>query len=372
MINNNSILIIILIVSIYLTQIDTLWFPRLRLPFFGRKDRYNASTEIIIDQYNGLKNLGNTCYINSILQGLYHLPIFRDKIINTTFIDNSIGCSLQSIFNELKVTNGNIVDPRILISKLGVDIRIQEDAQEFLLKLIDKLNDSYNKNDNIKESNEIMNNILNGELINTIKCLNIDYKKERKQKFIDISVDIDGFDTLDQSLNNLFEPIKLEGQNQYKAGENGLQDAIKSSKIISSPKILFIHLKRFAFDMETGNMRKISNKLEFPFTLNINTYMNSNISTCDDNNIYELKAIIIHEGNVNYGHYTCYAKVPDISNKSKQKWIDLNDQSVIDVDENHIIRNSYGGNNDHNIITASGLSKNAYLLFYEKVERMII
>jgi ubiquitin carboxyl-terminal hydrolase 7 len=367
---NNSALIIILLISIYLIQIETLWFPRLRLPFIGRKDRYNASTEIVIDQYNGLKNLGNTCYINSILQGLYHIPIFRDKIINTTFIEDSIGYSLQSVFKNLKETNRNIVDPRILISKLGVDTRIQEDAQEFLLKLIDKLNDNYdnNNNNNLEEKNEI-NNMFNGELINTIKCLNVDYKKERKQKFIDISVDIDGFDTLDQSLHNLFEPIKLDGQNQYKAGEYGLQDAIKSSKIISSPEILFIHLKRFAFDMETGSMRKISNKLEFPFTLNMNTYINSNISSSDNDNIYELKAIIIHEGNVNFGHYTCYANVPDIKNKSKQKWIDLNDQFVNDVDENNIIKNSYGGNTNNNILSSSqnGFSKNAYLLFYQKI-----
>ena len=387
-------MMIMMMMMIHVVVLDALWFPRIRLPFFGRKDRSNttSSIELSYNQYNGLKNLGNTCYINSILQGLYHIPIFRDTILSTTFINHSIGHSLQLIFQNLLDCNGYTIDPNVLISRLGIDTRVQEDAQEFLLKLINTLGESIenSNNKNIKD-NEIVNSILNGELINIIRCLNVEFRKERKQKFIDLSVDIDGYNTLDETLHHLFEPIIFEKDNQYKAGDYGLQDAIKSSSITSCPKVLVIHLKRFAFDMDTGNMRKINNKLDFPFLLNMTNYMEnaSNILTQNDNskvaiddndsnrissrndkNIYELKTVIVHEGNVNYGHYTCYAKVNDFKSKTKEKWIYLNDHSVIDVDENHVIHNTYGGSSSASSSLSSslsGFSKNAYILFYQKV-----
>ena len=50
---------------------------------------------------------------------------------------------------------------------------------------------------------------------------------------------------------------KLEGENQYDAVEHGKQDAEKGVSFVSFPPVLNLQLKRFDFDMATGDMVKV-------------------------------------------------------------------------------------------------------------------
>lgn len=40
------------------------------------------------DEPVGLKNIGNTCWFNSIVQALYTLPYFRQLMLNFRYIPN--------------------------------------------------------------------------------------------------------------------------------------------------------------------------------------------------------------------------------------------------------------------------------------------
>ena len=57
--------------------------------------------------YLGLRNQGNTCYMNSLLQALHHLPEFRAAIYSIpTRLDNNsavelVPLELQRVFYEL-------------------------------------------------------------------------------------------------------------------------------------------------------------------------------------------------------------------------------------------------------------------------------
>ena len=65
----------------------------------------------------GLENFGNTCYINSIVQCLYHILLFRDNLI----IENSskpITKSLKDLFTKLKTTKRVTVSPNDLVASL--------------------------------------------------------------------------------------------------------------------------------------------------------------------------------------------------------------------------------------------------------------
>ena len=66
--------------------------------------------EIISNSKYGFKNLGNTCYINSSLQILFHIPEFVELIKGCSDFDDNIIESIYSIFQEiinLKKTNTN-------------------------------------------------------------------------------------------------------------------------------------------------------------------------------------------------------------------------------------------------------------------------
>lgn len=57
------------------------------------------------------------------------------------------------------------------------------------------------------------------------------------------------------------ETEKLEGENQYDAVEHGKQDAEKGVSFVSFPPVLNLQLKRFDFDMTTGDMVKVTGRV---------------------------------------------------------------------------------------------------------------
>lgn len=64
------------------------------------------------------------------------------------------------------------------------------------------------------------------------------------------------------------------GNVRYDAGEvHGRQDAKKGVRFKRFPPVLTIHLKRFEYDMVTGNMVKVNDRFAFPRRMNIDGYL---------------------------------------------------------------------------------------------------
>lgn len=93
----------------------------------------------VADQYCGIRNQGATCYMNSVLQSLFHLPIFRKLIyqIPLTNCENpekSIVWNLQRLFADLQTSN-EAVSTKKLTRAFGWnedDVNLDQDTHEFI------------------------------------------------------------------------------------------------------------------------------------------------------------------------------------------------------------------------------------------------
>uniref|UniRef100_A0A0G4FV88 Ubiquitin carboxyl-terminal hydrolase n=1 Tax=Chromera velia CCMP2878 TaxID=1169474 RepID=A0A0G4FV88_9ALVE len=102
--------------------------------------------------YLGLINLGNSCYLNSVLQALYHCPPARQQIIQHQHDGNTLLSAMGDLFAQLesrKKKQGSLA-PRKFFSKLKADNEMfnsgaQQDAHEFLLFLLNEATELLDK-----------------------------------------------------------------------------------------------------------------------------------------------------------------------------------------------------------------------------------
>ena len=84
----------------------------------------------------GLRNLGATCYLGSLVQVLYHNAAFRDALYRTPTAQRSdaeetVVSALQKIFADLEIGERSSCDVNILTDLLGLEVSVQQDPQEF-------------------------------------------------------------------------------------------------------------------------------------------------------------------------------------------------------------------------------------------------
>ena len=124
-------------------------------------------------------------------------------------------------------------------------------------------------------------------------------------------------------ITNFSEPVKLDNYNSYYCEKcRNQHNNSKKFEIWNPPNVLIVCLKRFGF---ANRGMKISSFVDFPVdTLDLTNYVQqTKVLTGRDKQVhYELSSVCCHHGNnLNYGHYTAYAKVEGV-------WTHFNDSSV--------------------------------------------
>ncbi|KAK1288930.1 Ubiquitin carboxyl-terminal hydrolase 12 [Acorus calamus] len=222
--------------------------------------------------YVGLKNQGATCYMNSLLQTLYHIPYFRKAVYHMPTTENdmpsgSIPLALQSLFYKLQYSD-NSVATKELTKSFGWDTYdsfMQHDVQELNRVLCEKLEDKMKGT--VVEGT--IQQLFEGHHMNYIECINVDYKSNRKESFYDLQLDVKGCRDVYASFDKYVEVERLEGDNKYHAEQHGLQDAKKGVLFIDFPPVLQLQLKRFEYDFMRDTMVKINDRYEFPLQLDL-------------------------------------------------------------------------------------------------------
>ncbi|KAH0789168.1 Clan CA, family C19, ubiquitin hydrolase-like cysteine peptidase [Histomonas meleagridis] len=327
------------------------------IPKYAKKDRLSVYIQVshspvqkeppntrALTGYVGLVNQAATCYMNSVIQMLFNLPVFRRLIYSMPINpdveeEKSIPLNLQRLFCMLQLSD-SAVSTIDLIKSFGwtsVDAFQQNDIQEFIRLLISNLED---KMKNTSLDGEIAS-LFRGTMTNYIKCVNIDYSTNRNEDFYDVSLVVKGKTCLEESLTSLIADELLSGSNQYKVDGHGLQDAVMGCKFCKLPPVLHLHLVRFEYDMNSiTGMSKVKDRFEYPLIIDMRDYIEGNIQGCTT---YELFSVLVHLGDSLGGHYIAYCR-PNIENK----WYRFNDSYIDEVNLETVFEHNFGGPNQSN------------------------
>ncbi|XP_069797244.1 ubiquitin carboxyl-terminal hydrolase 2-like isoform X2 [Narcine bancroftii] len=361
-----------------------------------RKDKREAIISIGNGQ-TGLRNLGNTCFMNAILQCLSNTRELRDYCIWREYLldvnESAKGrCELMDAFADLIAalwdpTKSGAVTPLLFLQTFQRLVPLfmgysQQDAQEFLRFLMDWLHMEINRKSHkapsitsvstirgltgslermrddeksfqmwkkyLERDDSKIVDLFVGQLSSTLRCTSCGYKSSTFEVFCDLSLPIPkkmsvpSRVTLADCLSLFTAEEELDAENAPMCERcNQKKRSTKKLMIQRFPKILVLHLNRFAFSHYA--IRKCTTFVDFPL-------YGLSLRHCSadkaGNSVYDLYAVCNHTGTVNGGHYTAYCK-------SSSKWHVYNDSRVSLIQDNQVV------------------SSESYLLFYELEPRVL-
>uniref|UniRef100_A0A4X2K5F8 Ubiquitin carboxyl-terminal hydrolase 2 n=1 Tax=Vombatus ursinus TaxID=29139 RepID=A0A4X2K5F8_VOMUR len=303
----------------------------------------------------GLRNLGNTCFMNSILQCLSNTRELRDYCLQRLYLRDLNSSShahtaLMEEFAKLIQTiwtssANDVVSPsefktqiqRFAPRFVGYN---QQDAQEFLRFLLDGLHNEVNRvtvrpksnpdhldhlpdeekgrqmwRKYLEREDSRIGDLFVGQLKSSLTCTECGYCSTVFDPFWDLSLPI------------------AKTCCRCRARKR----CTKKFSIQKFPKILVLHLKRFSESRIRTS--KLTTFVNFPLRdLDLREFASENTNHA----VYNLYAVSNHSGTTMGGHYTAYCRSPVTG-----EWHTFNDSSVTPMSSSQV------------------RSSDAYLLFYE-------
>ena len=354
--------------------------------------------------FNGLENLGCTCYMNSVIQQLFMIVPFRNSIQtvkNQREEDNKSEDTLyhtKLLFASLLNTGSSYHNPEHFFKTIkdidgsNLNPLEQRDADEFLARFFDVLEPQIKGTPEEKR----LGNIFAGTYNNQMICIDCPHKSERIEEFTTVPLQVKNKNSLQEGLDSFIESEILQGDNAYYCDKCEKKVSWRRRTCMQKlPNILVIALKRFEIDYNTMQHSKINERVEFPMELDMNKYTDKELEKIDllkemeemnwsyedlpedkkqiydfkypeQYYTYSLRGIVVHMGEANSGHYYSYIK-----DTRTGEWYEFNDTLVTPFDPEDMDEKAFGGEygetSKYSRWRSSGLKPyNAYMLLYER------
>ncbi|EEQ30393.1 ubiquitin C-terminal hydrolase Ubp8 [Microsporum canis CBS 113480] len=286
----------------------------------------------------GLFNLGQTCYMNVILQTLFHEPVLTAYFLGNGHSTsdcqkvNCFGCALADAFaefsNEEKDEGFGALNLLLASWQKSSDLAgyHQQDAHEFYQFLVNQLHESTSGNlDCDPTCRCFFHTAFFGKLRSTITCGNCGKVSRTEDPVMDVSLD----------LQVQKRKRALGGGEQSSDVSPTLQGCLEGLRKL--PVILCMQLKRFERNRSVSE--KVETKVSYPASINMMPYTTRPRSHNRSQFQYDLLSVVVHIGDIDSGHYLAYCR-------HGEQWFKFNDDRVTVVAE------------------AEVLGADAYLLFY--------
>jgi len=294
------------------------------LPVRGKLSPTVSSSHFEEPALIGLRNLGNSCYQNAVLQCLLHAQDFW-KLLHAVKIErDSLGHLLLDLYTTATEPRStgvacDITDLRRIRELIGLKnkawkSREQQDALEFLLSLLDTLSDDFKA----RRGNPV-DSLIRGTLISKTACNACTTVSEKRDPFFVLCLPVEAR-SLQESLTAYQQSETLKGSEQYHCDKCRCKvDAKRNLEISDLPNLLIVCLKRFKW--ESGSPEKNSLCVKCPMT---GFEVIKGVR-------YSLVGTVQHSGeSVNHGHYTAHVS-------ERGRWYLSDDATVKEISVGSVV-----------------------------------
>nr|XP_019947995.1 PREDICTED: ubl carboxyl-terminal hydrolase 18-like [Paralichthys olivaceus] len=320
---------------------------RLYSSFIGRDREYGM---------RGLANYNLSCCVNTLLQTLSATWEVSDLLEQWESAGvrgdiHNVPLQLKRVLAAMRSDLPQHVPHRDFLHCLDrnrVRLSVQHDGDEVFLSI---LNFIQQQMDNKALALEIQD-LYKVSVETHLQCLVCSSVQTQTSFLLNLPLHVkEDHDSLEGCISSFLEDQELRGRNSCFCPQCGSKTPSKRGvKLISLPRILCVHLKRFR--NSNGYIRKLDCRVTFPETFDISQTVGDGFSADFAQNEcnYTLYAVVVHSGGAAFGHYTAYVR-----HRVSQLWYYADDSHIEQVSWEQVQR-AYGRSH----------GDTAYMLMYRR------